>query len=198
MSQAEVIAVCRDGLHRFSKAPVDRITLIEGLGVEGDAHAGTRVQHRSRVRRNPDQPNLRQVHLLHREPFDDARDQGYVLSPGDLGENILTEGLDILSLPEGTVLEIGDTAVVRLTGLRNPCRQINDFRPGLLKVVLARENGTPRDEPAPSTASPQAQSTPLIRKAGVMSVVQRGGSVSAGDPITVKLPPAPHHPLAPV
>lgn len=101
MSQAEVIAVCRDGLHRFSKAPVDRITLIEGLGVEGDAHAGTRVQHRSRVRRNPDQPNLRQVHLLHRELFDDARDQGYVLAPGDLGENILTEGLDILSLPEG-------------------------------------------------------------------------------------------------
>jgi len=192
-----VIAVSRDETHRFSKLPAESITLVAGLGVLGDAHAGTLVQHRSRVRRDPNQPNLRQVHLLHAEVFDDARTMGYEIGPGDLGENVLTAGLDLLGLPTGTVLDFGGPAV-RLTGLRNPCAQINAFRPGLLKVVLSRADGTPTDEPAPSTASPERFSRTVIRKAGVMAVVEVSGEVAPSQPITVNLPDGPHRPLIPV
>ena len=149
------------------------------------------------MRRDPNQPNLRQVHLLHAEVLDDAQAMGYELGPGDLGENVLTADLDLLGLPVGTLLDLGGP-VVRLTGLRNPCAQINAFRPGLLKVVLSRADGTPTDEPAPSTASPEAAITPVIRKAGVMAVVERGGDAVPGQPITVTFPDAPHAPLAPV
>jgi MOSC domain-containing protein YiiM len=196
-STPRVVAVSRDETHRFSKVPVESITLVAGLGVLGDAHAGTLVQHRSRVRRDPNQPNLRQVHLLHAEVFDEARALGYELQPGDLGENVLTSGLDLLALPAGTLLDLGGP-VVRLTGLRNPCAQINAFRPGLLKVVLVRTDGSPTDQPAPSTGSPDSATAPVIRKAGVMAVVERGGDVVPGRPITVILPDAPHAPLAPV
>lgn len=184
-------------MHRFSKVPAESITLVAGLGVLGDAHAGTLVQHRSRVRRDPNQPNLRQVHLLHAELFDDARLLGYELGPGDLGENVLTAGLDLLGLPTGTMLDLGGP-VVRLTGLRNPCAQITAFRPGLLRVVLARADGTPTDEPAPSTASPECATAPVIRRAGVMAVVERGGEVVPGQRITVALPEPPRSPLVPV
>lgn len=201
MTTPQVVAVSRDEFHRFNKRAADSITLVAGLGVLGDAHAGTLVQHRSRVRRDPNQPNLRQVHLLHHEVFDEARAMGYELAPGDLGENILTEGLDLLGLPTGTLLDFGGP-VVRLTGLRNPCAQINDFRTGLLKVVLSRADGTPTDEPAPSTATPTSATATatasVIRKAGVMAVVERDGMVSPGALITVTLPDAPHVPLAPV
>lgn len=197
MAHPRVEAVSRDGTHRFSKVPTTSITLVAGLGVLGDAHAGTLVQHRSRVRRDPNQPNLRQVHLLHAEVFDDARAQGYELGPGDLGENVLTAGLDLLALPTGTLLDLGGP-VVRLTGLRNPCAQINAFRPGLLKVVLSRADGTPTDEPAPSTASPELASVSVIRRAGVMAVVERGGEVAPGNRVVVTLPDEPHVPLAPV
>ncbi|QBX55192.1 MOSC domain-containing protein [Nocardioides seonyuensis] len=197
MPRPRVVAVSRDETHRFSKLPADSITLVAGLGVLGDAHAGTLVQHRSRVRRDPNQPNLRQVHLIHSELFDDARALGYELAPGDLGENVLTADLDLLGLPTGTLLDLGGP-VVRLTGLRNPCVQINDFRPGLLKVVLAREDGTPTDEPAPSTGSPEITTARLIRKAGVMAVVEYGGDVVPHQPITVTLPPGPHTALVPV
>jgi len=197
MHPPRVVAVSRDETHRFSKVPVESITLVAGLGVLGDAHAGTLVQHRSRVRRDPNQPNLRQVHLLHAEVFDDARAMGHELGPGDLGENVLTADLDLLALPTGTLLDLGGP-VVRLTGLRNPCAQINAFQPGLLKVVLSRADGTPTDEPAPSTGSPEAAAVPVIRKAGVMAVVERGGEVVPGQPIAVTLPDSPHTPLAPV
>lgn len=197
MSTPRVVAVSRDGTHRFSKVPAESITLVAGLGVLGDAHAGTLVQHRSRVRRDPDQPNLRQVHLIHAELFDDARAMGYELGPGDLGENVLTADLDLLGLPTGTLLDLGGP-VVRLTGLRNPCAQINHFRPGLLKVVLSRADGTPTDEPAPATGSAEAASASVIRKAGVMAVVERGGDVQPGQAITVTRPEGPHAPLAPV
>ena len=197
MPTPRVVAVSRDETHRFSKLPADSITLVAGLGVLGDAHAGTLVQHRSRVRRDPNQPNLRQVHLIHSELFDDARALGYELAPGDLGENVLTADLDLLGLPTGTLLDLGGP-VVRLTGLRNPCVQINDFRAGLLKVVLAREDGTPTDEPAPSTGSPEITTARLIRKAGVMAVVERGGDVVPHQPISVTLPPGPHTALVPV
>lgn len=184
-------------MHRFSKVPVDSISLIAGIGVLGDAHAGRLVQRLSRVRRDPNQPNFRQVHLPQAELFSEARQEGYELSPGDLGENILTSDIDLLSLPTGCILEVGN-AQIRLTGVRNPCVQINQFRAGLLKVVLAKEDGTPVAEPTPSTGSPEIPRIRLIRKAGVMAVVERSGNVRPGDPVSIALPPEPHAPLGPV
>jgi MOSC domain-containing protein YiiM len=170
-----VLGVSKDRHHRFSKRPCESITLLPELGVDGDAHAGVTVRHRSRVAADPTQPNLRQVHLIHAEFFDDAREHGYELSHGDLGENVLTAGLDVLSLPRDTRLRLGEEAVVRVTGLRNPCRQINNFRPGLLKVAITRDkNGE------------------LLRRAGIMGVVERGGTVCPGDAIRVELPPEPY------
>jgi MOSC domain-containing protein YiiM len=200
VTDARVLAVCRDELHRFSKAPVERITLVEGLGVVGDAHAGTLVQHRSRARRDPNQLNLRQVHLMHAELFDEAKDAGHDIGPGDLGENVTTVGVPLLDLPTGTRLHLGG-AVVRLTGLRNPCRQIDDFQHGLLKVVVGRADGVR------STSEPQLSPTggvltlddhAIVRKAGVMAVVDRSGDVDAGQPIEIELPDGEHQRLEPV
>lgn len=137
--QPRVIAVSRDDVHRFSKPVVDEVTLVEGWGIEGDAHAGTTVQHRSRVARDPSQPNLRQVHLLHAEVFDEVAEAGFRVEPGQMGENVTTRGVDLLGLPTGTLLHLGDEACVRVTGLRNPCQQINGFEPGLLREVLGRD-----------------------------------------------------------
>lgn len=197
MPSPRVVAVSRDGTHRFSKVPAESVSLVAGLGVLGDAHAGTLVQHRSRVRRDPNQPNLRQVHLIDVELFEDSRAMGYELHPGDLGENILTADVGLLTLPTGTLLDLGG-AVLRLTGLRNPCAQINEFKPGLLKVVMSRADGTPTDQPAPSTGSSECATAPVIRKAGVMAVVENSGEVRPGDTITLTLPDPPHLPLTPV
>jgi MOSC domain-containing protein YiiM len=176
-----VVAVARDGQHRFSKRTVDEIRLVEALGVEGDAHLGRTVQHRSRMRRAPGQPNLRQVHLIHSELFAELAGGGFTVSLGQLGENVTTAGLDLLALPTGTRLGLGGEAVVEVTGLRNPCTQLDGFAPGLMAATLDRDdNGG------------------LIRKAGVMAIVVRGGLVRAGDPIDVRLPPAPHAALQPV
>lgn len=190
MAAPRVVAVSRDDKHRFSKQPHDSITLVEDFGVVGDAHAGATVQHRSRKRWTPDAPNLRQVHLLPVELFDEARALGHELAPGDLGENVLTAGLELHDLPAGTRLGLGE-AVVRLTGLRNPCVQINRFRPGLLKIVLFRPDGTPTDEPV------RGNSRQVIRRAGVMAVVERGGDVVPGQSITVT-EPVDGDPLQPV
>ncbi len=176
-----VAAVARTAAHRFSKAPAPQITLLEGLGVEDDAHAGVTVQHLSRIRRDPTLPNLRQVHLIHGELLDELIAAGFDVSPGALGENVTTRGLDLLALPTGTRLTLGAEAVVEITGLRNPCAQLDGHRAGLLAAVLGR-----------------AEDGSLIRKAGVMSVVVRGGVVHAGDPISCDLPPGPHRPLEPV
>jgi MOSC domain-containing protein YiiM len=179
--QPRVVAVSRDGEHRFSKPVVDTVTLVAGWGIEGDAHAGRTVQHRSRVARDPSQPNLRQVHLLHAELFDEVAEAGFSVEPGQMGENVTTSGIDLLGLPEGTVLHLGDDASVRVTGLRNPCQQINGFEPGLLRAVLGRaEDGT------------------VERKGGVMSVVLTGGTVRPGDRIRVELPDGERRPLQPV
>ncbi|MGY4644929.1 MOSC domain-containing protein [Cellulomonas sp. URHB0016] len=169
-----VTAVTRDGTHRFSKPVVETITLVAGFGVEGDAHAGATVKHRSRVAADPTQPNLRQVHLIHGELHDELHEDGFEVGPGELGENITTRGLALLELPRGTRLHLGEEAVVEVTGLRNPCAQINAFRPGMLKAL------TPRD----------ADGT-VRRKAGIMSVVLAGGDVRVGDDILVELPPQP-------
>lgn len=173
-----VIAVSRDGTHGFSKHRTEAIRLKEGFGIEGDVHAGATVQHRSRVAVDPAQPNLRQVHLLASELLEELAEQGFTVGPGQLGENVTTRGLDLISLPLRTRLHLGPDAVVELTGLRNPCGQIENFRPGLLKTVLDR---TPDGN--------------LIRKAGVMAVVEIGGLVRPGDVITVTLPSPPHVPL---
>jgi MOSC domain-containing protein YiiM len=176
-----IVAVSRDAEHRFSKPVVAEITLVAGWGVEGDAHAGTTVQHRSRVARDPSQPNLRQVHLLHAEVFDEVAASGHTVVPGDMGENVTTRGVDLLGLPTGALLHLGDEACVRVTGLRNPCQQINDFDPGLLREVLGRaEDGT------------------VERKGGVMGVVVTGGVVRAGDAVRVELPAGEPRPLLPV
>lgn len=176
-----VFAVARSAVHGFSKPVVPEVTLRAGLGIEGDTHAGERVQHRSRVVRDPSQPNLRQVHLLHAELLDELAGRGFALRPGDVGENLLTRGLDLLGLPTGTRLRLGAEAEIAVTGLRNPCAQLDRFQPGLTAAMLDR---------APDGA--------LIRKAGIMAVVLAGGVVRPGDRIGVTLPPLPHRPLLPV
>ena len=176
---AVIQAVARDPRHRFSKPVCGAITLLEGLGVEGDAHAGVTVRHRSRVARNPAQPNLRQVHLVHAELFAELADAGFMIAPGDMGENVTTSGIDLLALPIGTILRLGTEAEIAITGLRNPCLQLDRFAPGLMAATMGRDGN-------------------LVRKAGVMATVRRGGVVRPGDGITVTLPPAPHRYLAPV
>jgi MOSC domain-containing protein YiiM len=176
-----VVAVSRSKGHSFSKPTEMSIRLIAGQGVEGDAHSGETVKHRSRVRVDPTQPNLRQVHLVHAELHDELAAAGFKVHPGDIGENITTRGIDLLGLPTGSLLRIGATAVIRITGLRNPCTQLDKFQQGLTAAVLDRD----------------AEGR-VVRKAGVMSVVLAGGEVVPGDPITVELPPQPHLPLAPV
>ncbi len=174
----QVVSVSLSVRHDFSKDRVQSIRLLPGLGVEGDAHAGVTVKHRSRIAVDPSQPNLRQVHLIHTELFDELAGKGFAVVPGDLGENIATSGLDLLALPRGTVLRLGAEAAVQVTGLRNPCSQIEAFQPGLLANVVGKgDNGE------------------IIRKAGIMSIVLAGGDVHEGDVIAVELPSGPHLPL---
>ncbi|MFI5806050.1 MOSC domain-containing protein [Streptomyces sp. NPDC051561] len=175
---AAVTAVSSNSSYSFTKPNRDSITLLAGLGVEGDVHAGVTVKHRSRVAQDPTQPNLRQVHFIHQELFDEVRQQGFEVRPGQLGENVTTSGIDLLALPVGTLLRLGGEAVVEVTGLRNPCLQIDNFQDGLLKQVVGRD---------PDGA--------VVRKAGIMGIVRTGGRVGPGDTITVELPAEPHRPL---
>lgn len=173
-----VIAVSCSGEYTFTKPNSQRINLLKGLGVEGDAHMGELVQHRSRKARYPNQPNLRQVHLIHAELIDELQAGGFEVYPGAMGENVTTRGVDLLGLPTGTRLAIGGSAVIEITGLRNPCAQLDNFQKGLLAAVLDRdEQGN------------------VIRKSGIMGIVLEGGPIAPGDDIQVQLPPAPHRPL---
>ncbi len=167
--------------HSFNKPCVDSILLVAGIGVEGDVHAGETVRHRSRIARDPGAPNLRQVHLIHGELHRELRRSGFDVSPGRMGENITTIGIDLLALPTGTKLHIGASAVIELTGLRNPCAQLDAIQPGLMEATLAREEGGG-----------------IVRRAGVMAIVLTGGIVRPGDPISAEMPPEPHRPLEPV
>ena len=178
---AIVTAVSRSATHTFSKPNAGAIRLLAGLGVEGDAHLGVTVKHRSRVRTDPDSPNLRQVHLIHAELHEELRAAGFSVAPGQIGENVTTRGIALLGLPTGTRLHLGAAAVVEVTGLRNPCRQLDRFQAGLTAALIGRD-----------------QNGKLIRKAGIMSIVIAGGEVRSGDAIAVELPPAPHHRLEPV
>jgi MOSC domain-containing protein YiiM len=173
-----VVAVCGNARYSFTKPTREDITLLAGLGVEGDVHAGVTVKHRSRVAKDPTKPNLRQVHFIHEELFAEVGAEGFAVTPGALGENITTAGIDLLGLPAGTLLRIGADAVVEVTGLRNPCRQIDAFQQGLLKQVLTRD-----------------ASGAVVRKAGIMGVVREGGVVRPEDPIVAELPAEPHRPL---
>jgi MOSC domain-containing protein YiiM len=173
-----VTAVGRSAGHTFGKRTEDGIRLLAGLGVEGDAHMGETVKHRSRVRQDPTRPNLRQVHLIHAELHDELRAAGFDVSAGQMGENVTTRGVDLLGLPTGTKLHLGGEATVEVTGLRNPCRQLDDFRPGLMQAVLDRD-----------------RRGNLVRKAGIMGVVVSGGEVRPGDAVRVELPPGPRRPL---
>ena len=167
--------------HTMAKFPVPTIRLLVGLGVEGDAHHGVTVKHRSRVARDPSQPNLRQVHLIHAELHDELAANGFPVDPGRMGENVTTRGLDLLALPTGTRLHLGPAAVVEVTGLRNPCLQLEGIHSGLMEAVLDRlPDGT------------------LVRRAGIMGIVLSGGEVSVGDGIRVELPAPPHQRLLPV
>jgi MOSC domain-containing protein YiiM len=178
---SSVVAVSLRAGHHFGKTPSLGIRLLKGLGVAGDAHMGETVKHRSRVRRDPTQPNLRQVHLIHAELFVELRAKGFDVMPGELGENITTSGIDLLALPTGTRLQLGANAVVEITGLRNPCIQIDNFQQWLMAATLDRDaDGN------------------LVRKAGIMSIVLADGDVRPGDAIRVELPNMPHRPLLPV
>jgi MOSC domain-containing protein YiiM len=176
-----ITAVSLRAGHHFSKTPSLGIRLLKGLGVAGDAHMGETVKHRSRVRRDPAQPNLRQVHLIHAELFCELRAKGFAVEPGELGENITTSGIDLLALPTGARLHLGPSAVVEITGLRNPCIQIDNFQKGLMAATL--------DKDADGN---------LVRKAGIMGIVIAEGDVRPGDAIRVELPAMPHRPLLPV
>ncbi|MFT7773299.1 MOSC domain-containing protein [Roseateles sp.] len=175
MKTAVVAAVWASATHSFSKFPQAELAVIAGQGVAGDAHCGVTVKHRSRVAKDPTQPNLRQVHLIQSELFDELAAQGFGVGPGQLGENITTRGIDLLALPCDTELRIGTDVVLRLTGLRNPCPQIENFETGLLKAVVGKD-----------------ASGEVVRKAGVMSIVLAGGTVKPGDGVAVALPPLPH------
>lgn len=178
MSQS-VVAVSSSPAHTFSKPNVASITLTAGIGVEGDAHSGALVKHRFLVQKDATQPNLRQVHLIHEELFTQVKDHGHDVVAGDLGENITTRGIDLLSLPTGSILHIGSDTTLELTGLRNPCVQINDFQDGLMKLLRSRDSDGN-----------------IVRIGGVMAVVLTGGVVQPGDGISVEMPPEPHQALA--
>jgi MOSC domain-containing protein YiiM len=178
---SRVIAVSLSATHTMAKPTRESIRLVARLGVEGDAHLGELVKHRSRVRIDPSQPNFRQVHLIHAELHDELLTAGFALVPGQMGENVTTRGIDLLSLPTGARLRLGASAVIELTGLRNPCGQLDRIQQGLRAATLARdEHGN------------------LVRKTGVMGVVLADGEVRPGDLISVDLPPEPHQPLKPV
>jgi MOSC domain-containing protein YiiM len=176
-----VTAVSSSPGHTMKKPNRDAIRLLAGLGVEGDAHLGETVKHRSRVRRNPTQPNLRQVHLIHAELHDELAVEGLAVLPGEMGENVTTRGVDLLGLPAGARLVLGESAVVEVTGLRNPCTQLDGIGQGLMAATLDRD-----------------EDGGLVRKTGVMGVVVAGGDVRPGDPIRVELPPRPFQALEPV
>ena len=176
-----VVAVAKDATHRFSKTPCDAIDLIVGQGVAGDAHAGATVKHRSRVRRDPSQPNLRQVHLLPVELIESLRAQGFDVAPSVMGENVTTQDIDLLALPTGTQLTLGGEAVVEITGLRNPCTQLDGYQEGLMGALRKR--------------GPDGE---IVRLAGVMGIVRAAGQIRPEDEIAIARPPGPPRALAPV
>ena len=178
---ATVTAVSLSPRYSFMKSPTFEIRMLPGLGIDGDVHQGVTTKHRSRMRQDPTLPNLRQVHLIHEELHDELRAAGFRVGPGVMGENITTRGIDLLALPAGTRLRVGESAVIEITGLRNPCKQLDDYQQGLMAAVLSR-----------------GKDGALIRKSGIMSIVLTDGIVRPGDAIQIELPPEPFRALVPV
>lgn len=178
---AQVLSVSLSPVYGFHKNKALVIQLLAGCGVAGDAHCGKTVKHRSRVRVDPSQANLRQVHLIQSELFNELKEKNFEVAAGDLGENITTQGIDLLQLPKGSRLRLGREAEIEITGLRNPCKQLDDYKSGLMSALLDRD-----------------RQGHLLRKAGVMAIVLKSGSVAAGDEIRLTLPPQPHLALKPV
>ena len=173
--EGKILALSKSQLHTFSKVNQVSLQLLAGKGVEGDAHLGETVKHRSRVAKDPTQPNLRQVHLIHSQLFAELAKKGFIIKPGEMGENITTKGINLLDLPRNTILKIGKTAKIQITGLRNPCLQLDNFQKGLMKAVLDKdEDGN------------------LIRKAGIMGIVLTGGKIMIDDLIEVEYPSKPY------
>ena len=171
----KVVSLSKDSEHQFSKETCESLIFLKGHGIEGDAHCGVTVKHRSRVKADPTQPNLRQVHLVHSELISELKISGFNVDAGTIGENVLTEGVDLLSLPRDTLISLGSQVVLKVTGLRNPCAQLDNYQSGLTKAVLDRD-----------------KDGNLVRKAGIMAVVKEGGIVKVGDSISLKIPPEPH------
>jgi MOSC domain-containing protein YiiM len=178
--EGRVIGVSLSPAHTMSKQPQPWVRLLAGLGVKGDVHAGEKVRHRYHVRKDPARPNRCQVHLIQAELHDELRAAGFEVAAGQMGENVTTRGLDLLRLPTGTRLRLGEAAVIEVTGLRTPCRLLDGIRPGLMAAT--REKVRNR----------------VYFKAGIMAVVVAGGDVRPGDAIRVELPPEPHRPLQPI
>ena len=178
MKNGKVHSLSISPQHTFSKVLTNQVEVIKGIGIKGDAHAGITVKHRSRVAKDPNQPNLRQIHLIHLELLKDLVQKGYTVQPGDLGENITTEGISLLDLPKDSILTFGETVKVQITGLRNPCHQIDKFQKGLLKEVVGRN-----------------EAGEIIRMAGIMGIVLEGGKISVNDEIQITYPPNPHQKL---
>jgi MOSC domain-containing protein YiiM len=181
MTTPVVLSVSLSATHGPPKDTRECITLVAGIGVEGDVHGGATVRHRSRARTAPESPNLRQVHLIHSELHDELRAEGFDIAPGQMGENLTTTGVDLLALPRGARMRLGADAVIEVTGLRNPCKQLDGIVPGLMKATLDRD-----------------EAGGLVRKSGVMAIVLEGGDVRPGDAIAVELPAEPHAALEPV
>lgn len=178
MSKGQVKALSRSAHHSMSKKNEESLQILTGLGVAGDAHMGEKVKHRSRVAKNPNQPNLRQVHLIHSELHSELLQKGFDIKAGEMGENITTEGIALLALPRNSILHIGAQVKIQVTGLRNPCDQLNGLQEGLMKAVLDKD-----------------KEGNLIRKAGIMGIVIQGGEIILGDPIEVSYPPKPYQAL---
>jgi MOSC domain-containing protein YiiM len=164
-----VVAVASKEKHEFSKRTRHAITLVEDHGVEGDVHAGRVIQHRYLAKKMPVMPNNRQVHLIASELFTELGLSGFNVSPGELGENITTAGLDLTNLPLGTRLRLGSSAVVEITGLRTPCSLIDRFQKGLKRAMIMKHE------------------QPRFR-CGVLGVAKATGKIAPGDPIIVELP----------
>ncbi len=175
MKKGKITSVNLSGTHSMQKQQKERINLLKGLGVEGDAHMGKKIKHRSRVAKDPDQPNLRQVHLIQNELHDELSRKGFTVGPGQMGENITTSGIQLTTLPEDTVLKIGPTAQIQVKGLRSPCHQLNGVEEGLLKAVTVKHEGGS-----------------AILKWGIMGIVKEGGEIQPGDEIAVEFPEEPH------
>ena len=176
-----VVSVSLSPKHSFSKTPAAEIRILADLGVEGDAHAGEQVQHLYRVRKNPNAPNLCQVHLISTEFLDELHTLGFPLQPGEIGENLAVRGINLLTLPVGALLRIGADVVLQITGLRDPCQKLNSLAPGLMKACIARgSDGS------------------VVRKAGVMSLAVTSGTIRPGDPILIELPPGEPLKMGPV